>query len=1316
MALGVDQFGIADGLPGMFIPDLAVTGDGRLWLSASGHLVSFDGEEFETHDLIEFSDTGRVLRGISAGRADTLWVLIGRRLFSHANENTRERFEFGSTDRSIWQGEDGALRAWDDEGVLRIDGDTLVRDLTLAPRAFPGAPVTGASPDTVHNLWIHHPEAGALRRVHGSWVLDPLPFPEAWPIPDSAYRTLLTRARGPTTEVMRLDGTRVTAIPAGVGNWPLLLDRRGLVWTQRPGRIHAVDASGRVVATLPLTPGARVTSVAEDREGNIWLGTVTDGLFRIRARRVLTLAGAEGVTDGQVLRLSAGDSGSVLAITHDQRVFRIRSDGVDTILSQAPDGVRPEAALVDRLGTLWLSIAGAGAAPSRVVGRTASGEEIHIPVSNAPVQLVEDPVQDGVIWGLGAGMIRMRPYEPAGPIVDGPFLERRWRGRDMLVDPEGVVWITGEAGLARISASDTDVQTWLVDEGFELAGGRSLYRSADGTIWIGHYQQGLVRFRDGEFRAVRAADGLWDDGASTILEDDAGNLWMSSNRGVHRVARSEVDAFLDGDVDRVHGHGYGQDAGFRNAETSGWHGHRTADGRLWFPTFSGVAVIDPRSVLASEQAVPRIRIRWVSAGAGSFGADSVITLPRGERRVDVSYGAILLSGQRGVRYDVMLEDIDPDWRDAGGQRQVTYGNLPPGRHVFRARAVSGPGVLSAVEATVTLIVPPFFHETAAFRLLMVLLACTALWLAYYARIRQLRTREITLSRLVDERTHELARSKEETEAALVTVEAQTRELRTLDEAKSRFFANVSHELRTPLTLVQGPLQDVLDGRLGPTPDPVRKQVATVLASGRRLGELVEQLLDVARLEAGEFRIRLRTHDLAPLFDRLANSFAALAKSKDIAFEASVPDGSIHLSADVDHIEKVFSNLLANALKFTPAGGRVTFRVDRDLDESYLHVIVEDTGPGIPAEEQTRIFERFHQVDGSSRRVHGGTGLGLALVKEITALHGGSVELWSEPGKGSRFTVHLPMTAPATSDVAVQSEASGSSYDGDSGDDRALASAHAELHDHPSLAHSSGDVPAEVERPAILVVEDHAELRGYLRRHLEERYHVIEAVNGLEGLEAARRTTPDLILCDIMMPGMDGEELCRAIRSDPELAFLPVIMVTARASRQSRLSALEGGADDYLVKPFDPEELRLRIANALESRRRFAERLRAEGKAVPFIPIDLPDARNGHDFASKIEAVLRERMGDEDFDVDDMAEAMAMSRATLYRKAGEILGVSPKELLWTFRLRQVAHWLRETDGTVSEIAYASGFKTVPHFTRRFKEHFGTTPAAYRRDEA
>ncbi len=269
--------------------------------------------------------------------------------------------------------------------------------------------------------------------------------------------------------------------------------------------------------------------------------------------------------------------------------------------------------------------------------------------------------------------------------------------------------------------------------------------------------------------------------------------------------------------------------------------------------------------------------------------------------------------------------------------------------------------------------------------------------------------------MVDERTRDLARAQQETQQALETVEAQAAALRSLDEAKSRFFANVSHELRTPLTLVQGPLQDVLDGRLGPTPAPVREQVETVLASGRRLGELVEQLLDVATLEAGELHLNVRREDLAPLFDRLDHAFGALARSRRIDFVATIPEGAIVATVDADQMEKVWANLLSNALKFTPEGGRVSFTVEAGAE---LVVTVEDDGPGIPADELDRIFERFHQVDASSTRTHGGTGLGLALVKEVAELHGGSVEVRSEPGRGSRFVVRVPAADAAVEPTGV----------------------------------------------------------------------------------------------------------------------------------------------------------------------------------------------------------------------------------------------------------------------------------------------------------
>ncbi|MEQ9569448.1 MAG: response regulator, partial [Longimicrobiales bacterium] len=307
---------------------------------------------------------------------------------------------------------------------------------------------------------------------------------------------------------------------------------------------------------------------------------------------------------------------------------------------------------------------------------------------------------------------------------------------------------------------------------------------------------------------------------------------------------------------------------------------------------------------------------------------------------------------------------------------------------------------------------------------------------------------------------------------------------------------------------------------------------------------------------------------------------------------------------------------------------------------------------------------------------------------------------SEEGSGSRFTVRVPIDDPADGEPD-ESAAEGASLE---------PVAPGRVPDGLAIEGSAGD--AATDRPTILVVEDNDELRAYLRRHLADHYRVVEAANGVVGLQAARAEVPDLILCDVMMPEMDGDELCRAVRADPELAYLPLIMVTARASRASRLSALKGGADDYLVKPFDPEELRVRVHNALASRKRLAERLGAQGQVLGFVPLEFPDERVDRDFGARLEATLREHMADEDFGVEAMARAMAVSRATLYRKTDEALGLPPMEILWRYRLTHAAYWLRETDATVSEVTYACGFKTVPHFTRRFSQMFETTPAAYR----
>lgn len=1318
----VDRFGLEDGLPGNAVTDLDIGSDGRLWVLVSGRIVSFDGLTFQEH-AIEEAGTRRVAC-LTSGSADTLWICAGPRLLALAGGKVHSVAGHDRILRDVWQEDDGTLWAWDDLGYLRAASGSLERMVDLPDGWNRGrlGPDEALPPRSESGRVRYvDPRAGIGRVVLGRWLADPMGFPALWPGARERGDLLTVLDQGDFLRVA--SGESVVEIPDLPGRRPLDFDSRGLLWATSPSHLEAFTEDGRQVVRISAegsTVGHR--TMREDARGNLWMGTRQEGLLRLRPLPVQVLAGLEGLPDGQVHRVSHGGEGLVLVLDERGTLYRTDGQRVDTV--GVPGGGPVQAALTDRRGTLWVMARSEGRA--LLSGHTSAGEVLRAEIPDRTVRrIVEDPDIDGLLWIVGDQLSRVRGYEAAGPAVEPPLLSFETTARDLLISRAGDVWIAHREGLTRWS--EDGARTFLAEAGHPTLRARALHEDDDGTLWIGRYFGGIVRFRDGRFDEIRAEDGLWEDVVSSILEDDQGNLWMGGNRGIHRVPRRALVDFVEGRIPGVPGRGYGPDAGFRNPESSGWPGHRTADGRLWFPTFEGVAVVDPARVLPRDGPPPGIRLLGVRGRQAVLAGDSVARLPRGDRRVEFGFAAIDLSDAGTHRYEVLLEGVDEDWVDVGRQRSTVYSNVPPGRRDFRVRAVTAAGVASAEPAVVALVVPPFFHETRSFAFLVLLLGATLVWGGFHLRSRRLRANAAELERLVESRTRELTRARADAEEALTTVGRQAQELRLLGEAKSRFFANVSHELRTPLTLVNGPLREVLDGRFGTPPEAVQEQLSLVEASGRRLGELVEQLLDVARLDAGKLELRRAPVDLRPLLLRLGRSFASLAAARDIRLTVSLPGDSVVADVDADQIEKVVANLLSNAVKFTPRGGRVAFSVAEGEGEwgPELVLRVQDDGPGIAAPDHDQVFERFQRRADES--AGGGTGLGLALVREITELHGGRVELRSAPGKGSRFTVILPKGLGATAGIGPDAGAALPSPLGCGAANSAPPSTEAEAEagsgpstpedgdataTGPATEHEADDANGEVaERPTVLIVEDHDGLRAYIRRQLDDRYRVVEARDGLEGLEAARRTVPDLILCDIMMPGMDGDELCRLLRSDAELDYLPVIMLTARASRESRLSALEGGADDYLVKPFDPEELTLRVDNLLAGRKRHAEHLRVDRAAWrEWAP---PRPRSDPAFAEQFFALLRERAGEEDFGTPAMAKALAMSRTTLYRKVADSLDGSPAELLWTFRLEQAAQWLEETDARVSDVAYGCGFRTVPHFTRKFKERYGTTPAAWRK---
>jgi signal transduction histidine kinase/DNA-binding response OmpR family regulator/ligand-binding sensor domain-containing protein len=1292
---GVKRWTTADGLPSQFVPTLSQTADDFLWFEAGGALVRFDGISFVEADASGDGARLGYLSGSGRGAADTMWVVdrSGQVAFyQEGHFQVVDSLDLGL--HSVAQGGDGRLwvmsaaQVW----VRGASGFEPVRPNEAADSSVlhgrmlwadsRGRAWTISGPGIVARRVDDVSGTGDVRLALGSLLANP-----------SEGRLLRTRLVGAEMQILGEDGDLEFTIPTG-DYVPLLMDRSQRLWVAVPGGLEIYSTTGGRPRRVELgDPSLRVLQVVEDRSGSFWAGTNEHGLFRVQRQpiRVFLAGGSEGAV--QIASVSEGRSGSVLAVDLAGAVTRLGGHAPETLL---PAGSGASVAYEDSRGTLWIGVE--SLAGIRLVGHLRDGSTIVVPIDSRAVEIVEDPREPGVLWYETKGLYRVAPYEGEAPEA---IYNPGWNVRGVAFGAHGDLWVAGLPGVTHLTS--TGVEEFFASAGYPLGQSRDIYVDEVGDVWVGTYRAGLVRIRDGEVRSVRKADGLQDDVVSSVLPDGRGNLWMASNRGIHRASLDELNAFLDGRIDRVVGAGYSKNAGFVNPETSGRAAYRDAGGRLWFPTFNGVAMVDPALSDELESGPPSVVLEELRVDGEPVSLSTPVQLAPSQRRFDIRYTGIFLRDPESLRYQVWMKGLEEGWRDVGTLREVHYASLGPGEYVFQVRAINGAGVVSTNEAAVALRVPPHFRETLWFPLLTLVGLAGLVVLSWRARVRLLKDREAALTRIVDERTSELAEEQARTKEQAERIEA-------LDQARSGFFANLSHELRTPLTLILGPLRDLVSARSEALDDHAHRQIEAVLQSGRRLNKLVDQLMEVARLESGMIQLRLRTVDAGMFLHRIATAFVPLAESRAFDFSVDIPAEPVPVELDTEQADAIFANLIGNAFKFTHEGGRITLRlrVVENETEQQCVIEVQDDGPGISPEHLELIFDRFHQVEGQLRSSVG-TGLGLALTRDLVELHGGTIAVESEVGGGARFTVHLPLAAASDTLMPLDGVPPAPVLD----DARASASIPGE-----NVATSSPETPEE-DMTTVLLVEDNLELRVWMRSHMVGEYRVLEAGDGVDALETARSCTPDVIIADVMMPRMNGDELCRNVKSDPDLSFIPVILVTARGSHESLIGGLLGGADDYIVKPFDMEELLLRVRNLVATRRRLRERYESQSLSLPRIPT--PQATKTADdesleFVRALYDAVMEHMSDEDFDAERLARALCVSRATLYRRAEALADGSPMDFVWRLRLDQAALWLVETEASVAEIAYGVGFKSVPHFSRRFKERFEVTPTEHRRAES
>ena len=515
--------------------------------------------------------------------------------------------------------------------------------------------------------------------------------------------------------------------------------------------------------------------------------------------------------------------------------------------------------------------------------------------------------------------------------------------------------------------------------------------------------------------------------------------------------------------------------------------------------------------------------------------------------------------------------------------------------------------------------------------------------------------------------------------------------------KLRFYTNISHEIRTPLTLILGPLEKMQTNSIPEA--EIKGHVDVMYRNATQLHQLINQLLDFRKLETGNLKLDLACGDMVTFLEEIVESFNKYAEGKEIKLKFNSLEKEIITNFDADKLGKIINNLLSNALKFTAKGGKISVNISIVFDSDEFEQIVEstekrmieinvkDSGIGIAEANLDKIFNRFFQIDDGVK--HTGTGIGLALTKELVKLHNGNISVKSTLGKGSKFTIHLPYEHTFN---YIQA-------------------------DSPNIRNESiGIHPIEEPdnytlipgRKIILLVDDNSDVRYFIKTHFNPNFQVLEGENGLEGWNIALKTIPDIIICDVLMPDMDGFEFCRKIRKDERTSHIPIILVTALASREHEIEGLSHGADDYITKPFDLVILQTKVENILSVRQSLRKRYANELLLQPKnIILSSPDER----FLQKAIEVVEKYISDSDLDIERFATEIGVSRMQLYRKLDALTEMTVKEFVRNIRLKRAAQLLVQKKLNISEVAYAVGFKDLSHFRKCFKQEFGMSATEY-----
>jgi signal transduction histidine kinase/ligand-binding sensor domain-containing protein/DNA-binding response OmpR family regulator len=849
--------------------------------------------------------------------------------------------------------------------------------------------------------------------------------------------------------------------------------------------------------------------------------------------------------------------------------------------------------------------------------------------------------------------------------------------RTLFEDTDGSIWIGWYYGV-KIYNPDTKNFTNLSPDNSNIGGTiNCIFKDSENNIWVGTMERGLQLFdrKVRKFITFSEEQGLAGIMVNSIIEDAQGYLWIGTSRGISRFDR-EKHIFKN----------YTKEDGLQSNEFNKGAGHITKTGKIFFGSVDGFNVFDPEYKVRNSN-IPAVvitdfQLSNKSLSAAMYNPHSAspqITLSYDQSVFSIEFAALNFTVPEKNQYAYMLEGFDKDWNYAGHEHKATYTNLDPGEYIFRVIASNNDGVWNKKGTSLKIIITPPFWKTNYAYIIYLLIAAVVLYYIY----REIKARERLKNEMLFQKL-----SKEKMEE--------------LNQMKLNFFTNISHELRTPLSLIIDPLRKITGEEISAS--QLKNLGNLAFKNAARLSNLVNQLLDFRRF-SGEYKLEAQHINLIEAIKEICQAFEERAREREIEFDLSFNTAFKDAWMDIDKLEKILTNLISNAFKFTPNGGKIQVLVSAIIEKNEnvgegftptlrsLEIRVKDTGPGIPQAYKQKIFDLFFQVEGTTRYDMESSGIGLSLAKELVLLHGGEISEEGKQGEGALFVVKMPLQEniyPSKEAEPARMETVKESFSNNSEDS----------------SKSIGDNLSEGS--IILVVEDNQELREYISGDVLSKYHVEQAVNGIEGFEKAVALIPDLIISDIMMPGGDGIELCEKLKTDERTSHIPVILLTAKQTDENKIEGYKTGADAYVSKPFNSALLNTQVENLLESRKR----LRALfSKVKTMHSAEAAITNVDKEFLKKAEQAVLDNLSNTEFDVNTFAEKLKMNRRQLTRKLKAVTNQTPNEYITIVRFKKAVDLLIAGDLNISEVGYAVGFSEPTHFTRAFTRVYGKSPRKY-----